>query len=1007
MNFDFIAALQRHRSLVLLITLGATVYGALAFFELPSGIYPEVDFPRVVVVARVGNLPPSVVVVAATRPIEEALATVPGLERLRSRTIRGATEINVQFAPGTDMWRGLQLVEAQVAAVRGDLPDGAEITVERVTATALPILTFNVDGTADPRVLRDVAERTIRPALTRVEGIGLVEVQGGDAREIEVVLRPAALAAVHLTPSDITDRLAETDVMQVVGRAVDAHQALTVTATSEATTAAEIAALPIATGAHGPVPLSTVADVFEGAEDRTVTTSGPNGDCVVVSVSRAPGASAPDVVVAARAVVDRLRASKAFPAGVHVAPVYDQSELITDSMHGVRDAIVLGILLSFIVLAVFLRDLRAGAAAAIVVPITLVCTFGAMRLAGQTLNLMSLGGLAVAIGLVVDNGIVVVEAIVRRREEGLSVDEAAIEGTRDLFAAVVGTTLTTVVVFAPLGLLEGIIGHFFGALAITLCAAVLLSLVSVAIVPIAARALFRPTDRPPATGGLATGYGRMVRRAVRHPVLGVSAIVGLAIAGILAARTVGTGFLPQMDEGAFVIDFSLPPGTSLEETDAVTRGIDRVLATTAGVRSFTRRTGTEMGPATATQQNRGDILVGLKPRGERGSIESVIDDVREHVALRAPEATIEFVQVLQDVLDDLAGTARPIEVRIFGEDPSTLDRLAGEVHERLSKMTELEDVSPGVEGSVPILQAALRPDTLARLGETPGGVARDLEVALSGRVAAHARIGDRLVAVRVRAPDDVRFSPSAIADFPLAYGGGTVPLSAVAEVSKPRGQAVLRRENLRSMALITAGVRGSDLGGATASVSRELAKWRPPAGYTFEVGGQAETAGRARADLARVFGLGIVLVLGILLVQLGSERLAFVVILGAPLSLVGAFLTLAATGIALNASSLMGCVLLAGLVVKNGILLLDRANIEHATCPDFGEALARAGERRLRPILMTTAATIAGLIPLALGIGAGSELQRPLAVATIGGLVLSTLVTLFAVPALAKALVRT
>jgi len=1007
---SFVAALRRRASLVLLATLAALAFGAVSVARLPSGIYPDVDFPRVVVVARGGDLPPEVLQTAVTRPLEEAVATVPGLVRLRSRTIRGATELSAQFAPGSDMWRTLQLVETHVAQIRGDLPPDAEIRIERVTPTALPIVTFNVSGDVDTRALRDAAALIVRPALTQVPGVGSVEIQGGDVREIEVILRPDALAAAHLRPSTVADRIAASEIVAAVGRASAEHQLLTVMAAYEPITLAQIGQIPVAQGPNGAIPLAAVADVVEGVEDRTTAAAGPRGDVVAVTVSRAPGASAPDVVHAARDIVRGLERS-ALPRGVHVDVIYDQSELIDDAMAGVRDAIVLGVLLGFVVLALFLRDLRAGLAAAVAVPITLVATFGVMKLLGQTLNLMSMGGLAVAIGLVVDDAIVIVEAIVLRREEGMPVAEATDRGTADLLAAVIGTTLTTVVVFAPLGLLSGVVGSFFGALATTLCAAVVLSLlVSISLVPVVASWLLkaRPAGGPPrAQGRLYLAYGRLVRRVIQHPVLSVAGIVLLALAGLLAARALDTGFLPTMDEGALVVDFATPQGTSLDETDRIVRRIDRILETTPGVVSFTRRTGVEMGPATATQQNTGDVMVRLAPRDQRPSVYEVMELIRQRLGTEVPEARVEFVQVLQDVLDDLSGNPNPLEVAIFGPDQKVLEEVAVAAASRIEKVSGLEDFFNGVEGSVPVLRADVAPGAALRLGVTPADVVADLSVALAGRVAASVRQGDRTFGIRVRMPDKVRFDPTAIERLPLGYGDGSVALSSIARLSRPVGPAVLLRQSLTQVILLSASIRpGVDLAGTTEEVADRLADLRLPAGYRLEVGGHLASARQTQRDVAGVLGLGVALVLAVLLVQLRSLRLALVVLIGAPLALVGAFLTLLATGIPLNASSLMGCVLLAGLVVKNGILLLEHAQTESAATGDFADAVVRAGVRRLRPILMTTAATVMGLLPLAFGFGAGSELQRPLAVAVIGGLVLSTLVTLLAVPALACALMR-
>jgi len=461
-----------------------------------------------------------------------------------------------------------------------------------------------------------------------------------------------------------------------------------------------------------------------------------------------------------------------------------------------------------------------------------------------------------------------------------------------------------------------------------------------------------------------------------------------------------------MDEGAFVLDFFLPAGTSLEETDRVAQRVDHVLASTPAVQTFTRRTGAEMGPAAATAQNRGDIMVRLAPRDQRPGVDDVIDQVRARLNTEAPEARVEFVQVLQDVLDDLAGNPRPIEVRLFGPDPHVLDDIARRAGKRLEGAPALTDLFNGVEGRVPELRAEVQRNVAAGLNVAPATVAQDLSVAMQGRVVSEIPLPSRTLGVRVRFPDAVRFDPQDLADTPLAYGPSAVRVGDVVRWSRPREPSSLLRENLTPVVIATASVRGNDLGDAENQVHQRLQGLKMPAGYHYEVGGQAQAARQTQLQLAAVFGVGITLVLAILLVQLGTLRLAGVVLLGAPLSLVGAFLTLALVGLPLNASSLMGCVLLAGLVVKNGILLLEHAQQERQAGVELGEALARGGVRRLRPILMTTAATIAGLLPLAVNPGAGAEIQRPLAVATVGGLVLSTLVTLFVVPSLAALLHR-
>ncbi len=587
-------------------------------------------------VARGGDAPPPLTQVALARPLEAALATVLGVERIRSRTIRGSVELSLQFSPGTDMWRALQLVESRVGDARSALPPGTEVVVERLTTTSFPVVTFNLTGGIDSRRLRDLGELVLRPAISRVRGVGRVEVLGGDVRELEVILDPAKTAALRLTPAKVAEKVRAASVLAAVGRFDDAHALVTVLASGEPREAADVAALPVAVGPDGsPVPLSAIASVVEGAEDRLVRVSGPGGETVLVSVSRLPGASTPDVVARVRAAVADAVAS--FPAGVRVTPVYDQAALVDESMRSVRDAILLGIGLCVAVIALFLRDLRAGLVAALAVPLTLGITFLPLAIAGQSLNLMSMGGLAVAIGLVIDDAIVVVEAIRRRLEQGESAAQAAGAGARDLLAALVGTTVTTVIVFVPLASLEGVVGRFFAALAITVSAAVLLSLaVALTVVPLAAAGWLIPRPGPPpGPPWYVRAYTRAVRPMLRRRWLGAAVALALVAAGVAAARAVGTGFLPTMDEGAFVLDYFLPAGTSLTETDAVARRIESVLAALPEVETYSRRTGAELGPAAATEVSRGDIMVRLKPaRDRRRTAEEVIEEARARLGAR-------------------------------------------------------------------------------------------------------------------------------------------------------------------------------------------------------------------------------------------------------------------------------------------------------------------------------------------------------------------------------------
>jgi CzcA family heavy metal efflux pump len=995
------------RALVWVVALGLAGSGAFLATRMPSGIYPEIEFPRIVVVARGGDAPPGLTQVTLGRPLETALATVLGVERVKSRTIRGAVEISLLFSPGTDMWRALQLTESRVGETRSSLPAGVDIVVERLTTTSFPVVTFNISGPIDSRRLRDLAELVVRPAISRVPGVGRVEVLGGDVREMEIVLDPARTAALRLSPSKVAEKVRDATVLQAVGRFDDAHALVTVMASGEPQSAGDLGAVPIAVGADGsPIPLSAIATIDEGAEDRLLRVSGPEGETVLLSVSRLPRASTPDVVDRVRSAVEDT--ARAFPSGVHAVVVYDQAELVDDSLRSIRDAILIGIALCVAVISLFLRDLRGGLVAALAVPLTLGITFIPVHLLGQSLNLMSMGGLAVAIGLVVDDAIVVVEAIRRQMEQGNPPDVAARTATRALLPALIGTTATTVIVFLPLAWLEGVVGRFFVALAATLSAAVLLSLaVALTVVPLAAAAWMRP--RPTRLAKHAPwyvrGYARGLALMLRRPWIGVGLGVLLLIVGGASLRIVGTGFLPEMDEGAFVLDYFLPAGTSLDDTDAAARKIEAVLRAIPEVATYSRRTGAELGPAAATEVSRGDIMVRLKPRTDRQkSADDVIAETRARVEREVPEARVEFVQVLQDVLNDLSGTPRPVEIKLFGSDYAVLQAKAREITGRVEGVRGLVDLYAGIEGESPELKLRLDAANAARFGLTPAEVTADLDTALHGTVTSIIRRADRPLGVRVRYADAVRFDGSRLAELPLlpATGGGTTSIAAVARFERTTAASVLLRENLRPIVVVTADHESRDLGSVAGDVQDRLRGLVLPEGYTSELGGQYRAQQETFRDLARVSAFGLLGVLAILLAQFRRSRMAVVILASVPLAGVGALATLAITGVPLNASSMMGCILLVGLVVKNGILLLEQAESCWTADSDLDAALLEAGSIRVRPILMTTLATIAGLVPLALGVGAGAEIQRPLATAVIGGLVLSTLVSLFLIPSLVR-----
>jgi len=994
------ALAMRHSRASALLAAALVVGGVIAAIALPSSIYPPLQFPRIAIVAHSGTLPPQSMSLIVTRPIEQVVMAVPGVRRVRSRSIRGAAEISAQFDPSTDMVTALQMVQNRVAEITGDLPMGTQLQIERMTPAIFPVFILSMTGSLPTPDLYDYANFVVKPELARVPGAGTIEVQASDTREIEVILDPAKLTAASLTVVDVSDALNRQNTILPVGRFAESGLQHLTLASGLWKNADDIANAPVKMKNGATIRISDLGTVTRGAPDRTLLVTGNGRDAVVMNISQQIGANILDLKTGMDGVLAGL--ANTLPAGIKMSRVYDLAQFVEESITSVRDAILIGGFLAIVVLIVFLRDWRLTMIAAVTLPMAVIPTFVFMWLFGGTINLMSMGGLAVAIGLVIDDAVVVVENIHRRAGEGGS---SVVDAVQQLMAPLVSSTLTTVVVFAPLGLLSGVPGQFFRALSLSLSVAVLISLaLSISVVPLMARwaaAHHRPSE---SHGWIDRVYGRLLHVMVGRPLVAIVVALLLATLTVVLFYQVGTGFFPAADEGGFVLDYITPAGSALTETDRQVKKMEAIVAATPEVAAYSRRTGSELG-LFATAQNTGDILVRLKPRNQRSrSAEEIISEVRDKVTEAAPLVDIEFVQLLQDMLGDLEGNAEPIEVKIFGDDPVRLADLAGPVEEMMNKVMGVVDVVGPQQGN-PEVTWNIDPVAAGRYGLSVQDVSDQMAGNWLGEVATDLRLADRTVPVRVRLPDSFRFNPNNLPHTLIRTPDGKpIPVSEVATMARANGQGELRRENLRPMAVVSGRLEGRDLGSAVGEIQGNLDRLKLPIGYTYEIGGQYLAQAQAFRELLMVFALAVVLVFTILVIQFRAWIPAILILLAAPLSLGGALLLLLLTGTDLNISSAMGIILLVGLVVKNGIMLLDFSEKLHEEGEPFETAIAHAGRIRLRPILMTTFCTLFGLLPLALGLGAGAELQKPLALAVIGGLALSTPVTLLAVPGLYAAI---
>jgi len=1009
--------------------------GILAFKFLPSDVYPELSFPRIAVIADAGDMSPERVVVAITRPLETAVGQVYNVRWIRSKTIRGAAEVNVDFQEGSDMQYALQQLQAKIAEMRGSLPPNTNLTIERVTPAIFPVITYNISSnTLTQSDLYYYANYVIKPAITRVAGVARVITQGGDIQQVSVQIDPAKMSALKVSLNQISDALAKSNQVQVLGKINSNYQLNLIVGSEDLTnidqlnnvviaqTTRDTTTTPVPVGEPGsntaeigttpigaPIFLRDVGTVSWGFADRTQIISVNGRPGIAMNIFRQPSSNVVAVSTGVSEAYARLR--KTLPAGITISSGYDESHLVQDAITNVRDAILTGVFLIFVVLFAFLRNWRSTLIAAFTIPISALAAFGILKLAGQSLNLMSLGGMAVAIGLVIDDAVVVIENIDHQMRKGLDSFAAVSEALQELVTPVVSSTVTTVVVFVPLGLLSGVAGQFFASFTITLTAAVIFSLIlSLTLTPtLASRWLKAKAGQAPEASQPRTGiYAKILRLAFAQPLLAGVVALALLGGGVFLGTHLGSDFLPAVDEGSFMLDYLAPPGSSLAETDSIARVLEQGLAKTPEVVAWTRRTGAESG-LFATETNKGDIQVVLKPSNQRKrTIWQIMDEQRGRAQKLLPNADIDFHQILQDELNDLSGVESPVTIKIFGQDLPILRQIGQTINDAIEKTAGLVDLIVTGQAGAPQTEIKVDPSEAGRIGLSPQDVMTQVQDALLGGIATQIRENDRLVDVRVRLNDAIRSDPANLAKVPiLGNTGKTLPLSALAKITVGPGEGGITRENQQRYIAVDGGVEGRDLGSVVQDLQKKLAKISPLPGYTFELGGTYESEQKAFSQLLLIMALGIVLVYFVLVVQFRSWLQPLTIFTAIPLSLFGVVFALWITNSSLNVSSFMGVILLVGLVVKNGIILIDFANHLIARGVGIDEALIEAGSVRLRPIVMTTLCTILGLLPLALGFGAGSELQKPLAIAVIGGLSLSTIFTLIFMPVVFRVLAKT
>jgi len=1011
---------------ILFSTIALAVVGAYLAFSIPVSVFPTTDFPRIVIGVDNGVTPIDQTLVTVTRPIEEAVNSVPGLQTVRSITSRGSAEVDLFFDWKSDMVLTLQRVDAVVARLQSELPPTAKVQTHRLTFAAFPIIGYSLTSdTMPPDRLWEIATYDIKPRMNRLDGVATVVVQGGRVPEFQVTPDPARLPAAGVTVTDILEAIRRTNLIDSPGLIESNHQLVLGLVSGQVRSAEQLGQIVVKTSPAGvPIRVGDVATVAPSVAPVYTIVTANGKPAVLLNVSRQPETNTLEV---ANEVHDLIRQIEpTLPKGVRLEPFYDQSTIVRDSISSVRDAVLLGILLSSVVLVLFLRDWGTSFVAGLVIPVTLLITCIVLKVAGQSFNLMTLGGLAAAVGLVIDDAIVVLENIVLHRDRGQNRFAAIRSALKELTIPLIGSTVTPIVVFVPLIAMTGVNGAFFRALAITMTVSLMTSLfLALTWTPTLSQYLVRRkateavdgSEEPDAAALLAaeeaqfTGffgkvvalYGRVMQAVLKRPVVLVVSLLTVIVLSVVSYDFLGSDLLPEMDEGAFILDYYTPSGSSLAESNRILLHIEQILKATPEVENTSRRTGMELGYAAVTEANRGDFTVKLKAKRSR-SLDEVTSDIRAQIESSEPATKVEFVQMLQDMIGDLSNQPQPVVIRLYSQDGKLLNETGPRVADAIGKVKGVVDVLNGVEDAIsgPAVTFQVNPTVAARAGFTPDEIAVDASAILEGEPAATPVIlNDRAYTIRVRFPEANRATLDRMRDTLLVSATGkTATLGSLASMMNDPGETEIRRENLQRLIQVTARLEGVDLGSGIAAVQKAVNDLHLPSSIRVEYGGQYEEQQKSFHELLMVLLLALLLLFGVLLFEFRTFSAPIAILASGLLSTFGAFVALLVTRTTFNVASFMGMIMVIGIVAKNGILLLDAEHRFRELGFSLEDSMIQAGRRRLRPIAMTALATIAGMFPLALAIGAGSQMLQPLAIAVIGGLLSSMVLSLVFTPAI-------
>jgi CzcA family heavy metal efflux pump len=1004
---DFNKLMQRHTKSILFVVLVLVLAGIYSSFKLPVSLFPNIAFPRIVVSADAGDMPANQMMIMVTRKLEQAVNSILGVMNVRSVTSRGNTELSINFHWNLNMIQSELMVNNAINQIRNELPPNIQFEVRRMNPTIYPTIGYSLTSSSISQTqLREFAELVLSPVLTSIDGVEKVSVIGGQVKEYQVTVNPERLRSFNLSMTDLANAIRQTNIIGSVGKIEQDYQLFLTLVDGQYSSLEDIGHTEIKIQNQLPVFLDDVAVIKESVRPQWIRVTSNGQEAVLVNVYQHPGANTVQIGNIIKSTFEGLK--DRIPAGITISKFYDQSDLIVESMKNVRDSIVIGVLLAILILYFFLRNSKITLIASLDVPITILITVLMMSFLGMSFNIMTLGGIAAAIGLIIDDAIVVVENIIRHLALRRETHQHAVSSSlTEILHPIFGSSLSTIVVFAPLAFLTGVTGAFFKSLSLTIAISLLVSmLLSLLFIPIfSLRWISKRDAEKQEHEGVVFRFLHHYYEIVLSFLLKrkyIPLIIGfvMIITGYFLYKSLPTGFLPTMDEGTFILDYRTPAGTSLDETNRVILQIEDILTGIPEVASYSRRTGLQLGGG-LTEANMGDFLIRLK-KNRRRNIQQIIDEVRSKILQSVPGVEVEFAQLMGDLIGDLTAVPQPIEIKVFGNDYSQIHDVSQKVVQEIEKVRGVVDIYNGVTiagSSIFIKVDKLKAGMFGLSAET---IQQELEASIGGTVASEIPDKQYMVGIRVWYPKNQWTDIEKIKRIRLLTPTGEyISVASVADIDIKKGQPELTRENQKQMIAVTARISRRDMCSTLRDIQARLKKnVQLPQNIFIQYGGLYQEQQKSFRDLLLVLLSAILLVFTVQLIEFESFKIPIVILIVDILSLFGVLFLLKIIGVALNISSMMGMIMIVGIVAENAIFLIHYIQIYSRQQKSVAVAVIEAGKVRMRPIIMTTLAAVLALMPLAIGIGAGAQMQQPLAIAVIGGFSLSAFLLLLFLPVL-------